>query len=346
MSCSEPSIPTSEYSLQTRSRLFSLPPEIRYEIFSLAVVGTRGAAKSVDQNTYYGRPGYETVPCTFTGLLRTCKRIYMETWSMPLLLSEHAFCLSSDGRSPKGTLSVPTMQKGLDLIHKRHGEIKGGKVRIFSQVKALEATNDCDGVLKMPNFHPTTVTLTVRYLDTRNWEWNEELNIDGAWCGRVELPASVTKFNIEIECLEHRKSEVDYIINGISTSWNFRRSDGVTLETDKDHITISRWTGGSILPGRWRQIRDEKRPGYLDYYVGKVTWRASKNPPTDERPSNPALRVTRERPVYTGPSIDAIMSSINFGGHHYLDHYRQENVASLQMATYGPAFMLQGQYWG
>ncbi|KAJ5732362.1 hypothetical protein N7493_003843 [Penicillium malachiteum] len=287
----------TDFSPQAQSPLFSFPPEIRYEIFACALSSAPDTTQPIDQDAYCTRPGYETISHTCTELLRTCKRVYLEAWFMPFLCSEHSFYMAWRQRSPKRVMSVPRMQACLDLIHARHGEVQGGSVRIFPQLWALQGTKDCDGVFSMKNFHPKAVTITIRYTDTWEWEQNKALYMEGAWAGRVRLPASVTKFKIDFESIERRKDEVDHIAHELAEKWRFRRSDGVDMVTSgEDSISFSRWTGSSTLGGlRW--LRDETRPGQLDYYVGTVTWRPSKEPPTEGRLFNPRVQVTWDRPA-------------------------------------------------
>ncbi|KAJ5273656.1 hypothetical protein N7478_008781 [Penicillium angulare] len=286
----------TEFDPQQTCPLFSLPAELRYEIFSHALTSAPDKTRPIDQDAYCTRPGYETLSRTYAELLRTCKRIYMEAWFMPFLLSEHPFYMAWQNRSPKRVMSVSKMQKCLDLIYERHGKVEGGAVRIFAQLWALEGTKDCSGVLSMKNFYPKTITITIRYTDTWMWEENQALRIGGAWSGRLALPSSVTRFKIDFESIERRKDEVDYIVRGFATRWCFRRRDGVNLVADGDKsISVSRWTGSSTL-GDSRWVRDETRPGKLDYYVGTVTWRPSKEPPSPDEPSNPSLRVDWRRP--------------------------------------------------
>ncbi|KAJ5702672.1 hypothetical protein N7488_010220 [Penicillium malachiteum] len=287
----------TDFNPQTQSLLFSLPPEIRYEIFACSLSSAPDTTQPIDQDAYCTRPGYETISHTYTELLRTCKRVYMEAWFMPFLCSEHSFYMAWRQRSPKRVMSVPRMQACLDLIHARHGEVQGGSVRIFPQLWALQGTKDCGGVFSMKNFHPKTVTITIRYTDTWEWEQNRALYMEGAWAGRVRLPASVTKLKIDFESIERRKDEVNHIAHELAEKWRFRRSDGVDMVTSgEDSISFSRWTGSSTLGGmRW--LRDETRSGQLDYYVGTVTWRPSKELPTDDRLFNPRVQVTWERPA-------------------------------------------------
>lgn len=287
----------AEYHEQTQCALFAkLPPEIRYEIFAYALATAPDRTSSEAQNSYCVRPGYENRRRTWTQLLRTCKRVYMEAWFMPLACSEHAFYMTGCNRCPKRVTELRDMQHCLDLLYKRHGEVHGGSIRLFTQMYKLEGATTFQGIFAMPHFQPTTVAITIRYTDTWFWEDNHPLRIKGSWCEREILPASVSCFQIEIESIERRKAEVDYIATEAANKWHFTRSDGAQLLSDPSQIAISRWTGSSFIGGdRW--IRDEVRPGQLDYYVATITWRPSPDPLGSRPEKNPNLRVDWDRPA-------------------------------------------------
>lgn len=283
----------TDYAGQKQSGLFSLlPPEIRSEIFAYVLTSAPDTTQPIDQDEYCIRPGYETRHYSSTQLLRTCKRVYMEAWFMPIR-SEHTFYMALPERSPRRKLSLQKMEECLDLIHSRHGEVHGGRIRLFAQLFMLE--NAREGLFTMRHFHPKTVAITIRYTDTWNWEDNRALHISGQWCESVELPQSVTSFKMDIESIKRRKDEVDYIANEAANKWHFKRADGAILLAQPSDISISQWTGSSILGNR-RWVRDEVRPGQLDYYVATVTWRPSLEPIRPLPRRNPDLKVKWARP--------------------------------------------------
>lgn len=284
----------TDYHEQTQCGLFSrLPAEIRYEIFANALTSAPNTALPLEQDEYCTRPGYETRHRTYTELLRTCKKIYMEAWFMPFICSEHAFWMAHSDRTPEKAITIARMQQGLDLIHDRHGEVRGGHVRVFPQLWALEGTRDLDGILGLKHFYPTSITITIRYTDTWMWETNEALHINGSWANRVVLPPSVTRFCIDIESIERRKDEVDWMADQMADQWKFKRGDHTTMVADKSDIAISRWTGSSVL-GERRWVRDEVAPGQLRYYVKSVLWRPSRE--LGARHHNCALAFAGTRP--------------------------------------------------
>ncbi|KAJ5971604.1 uncharacterized protein N7479_001522 [Penicillium vulpinum] len=287
----------TKYNEQTQSNLFSiLPPEIRYVIFAYSLTSAPDTTQLPGQYGYCTRPGYETRHRTYTELLRTCKKVYMEAWFMPFICSEHAFWMAVQDRTPGRMITVKEMQTGLDLIYDRHGEVRGGHIRVFPQLWKLESTRDFDGIFQMRHFYPQSVTITVRYTDTWMWEENEELHIEGAWGKRLVLPSSVTRFYIDIESIERRKDEVNYIAGEMADKWRFQRADGTNMLAAKADTSVSRWTGSSML-GKRRWVRDEVAPGQLQYYFATVTWRPSQERLDDQERLNPPLRVNWSRPL-------------------------------------------------
>ena len=181
-------------------------------------------------------------------------------------------------------------------------------IRIFAQMWVLEPGNRFQQTLDMPHFYPKKITLTIRYTDFWFWEDDEPLRIDSTWVNNVRFPGSVSRFCIEFESIERRKNEVDYIAREAAEKWYFRRKDEFLLTPNESETSVFRWTGSSCLGGeRW--IRDEVRPGELDYYVKTVTWKLSRE--HEARPGCPKLQVPytmeRELPPYLAgpPCLDA-----------------------------------------
>ena len=92
-----------ECNAQTASPLFSLVPgEIRTVIFRLALAEYEDPAHQYDFDSFYYRPGYRARKRIATPLLRTCRRVWLETWHLPSSLAEHAWWLGDAARSPPG----------------------------------------------------------------------------------------------------------------------------------------------------------------------------------------------------------------------------------------------------
>jgi hypothetical protein len=88
---------------QAQSPLFSvIPPEIRNEIFSLALRPYIDVEKLYDRETYWARPGAEGPTRIDTALLRTCKRVWGETKVLLGKDFEPMFYLANKSRAPEG----------------------------------------------------------------------------------------------------------------------------------------------------------------------------------------------------------------------------------------------------
>lgn len=328
----------TKYEEQKQSPLFSiLPSEIRHEIFAYALTSAPEAtgsttAQSAGQDWCCARPGYETRHHIWTELLRTCRRVYMEAWLMPFTCSEHAFYMTREERSPRRKMSVEQMQKCLDWVNGRQGEVRGGHIRLFAQLSFLENSQEFRRFFTMRHFHPKTVTITVRYIDTFGWEHNQPLQISGTWCKWLVLPASVSTFTLEIESLERRNDEVGYIAEEAARKWHFRRADDVKLLANPSEISASRWTGPSVL-GSQRWVRDETRPGQLDYFIAKVTWRPSQDPMGDRPETNPDLVVKWKRPMPRNLGYDFIDNDALQALGITLDTPAEKAVAAYAAAT-------------
>ncbi|KAE8140173.1 hypothetical protein BDV38DRAFT_27357 [Aspergillus pseudotamarii] len=316
---------------QRQSPLFSrLPSEIREEIFAFVLSSYDDTTRAYQKETYWTRPGHYGPQHVSTGLLRTCKRIYTEAWFMPFIFAEHTEYLTASDRKPRSA----TWSDCLKIMDADYEKLQPRFIRIFAQMWVLEPGDRFQQTLDMPHFYPKQITLTIRYTDFWFWEDDEPLRIDSTWVNKIRFPESVSRFCIEFESIERRKNEVDYIAREAAEKWYFRRKDGFLLTPHESETPVFKWTGSSCLGGeRW--IRDEVRPGELDYYVKTVTWKLSRE--HEARPGCPKLQVPytmeRELPPYlTGPpclDVDElrtaeIPSSLPAAeAHEALEKYRQ-----------------------
>lgn len=77
---------------------------------------------------------------------------------------------------------------------------------------------------------------------------------------------------MQVESLERKQDQIDYIASQMIDKWRFTRRDDTTLQASPNSASISRWSGSSTWEGdRW--IRDESRPETLDYYVATIPFR-------------------------------------------------------------------------
>lgn len=90
---------------QDQSLLFKLPSEIRYHIWRQVVLAEDNPARPFETNSNYCRPGHQYYKQICTALLLSCRRVYLETFDLPL--SENVMTFWAY-RGPKGE---PAMAK-------------------------------------------------------------------------------------------------------------------------------------------------------------------------------------------------------------------------------------------
>ncbi|KAI9037333.1 uncharacterized protein KD926_000620 [Aspergillus affinis] len=256
---------------QSQSPLFSLPPEIRLHIFSFALTKSLDPAHPYSPDTYYFRPGYTAPRPIHTALLHTCKRVYAEARHFPFVNADLTFFLCSRARAP-GFIPLPQLREFLARKKTKHGPLETSHIQIFAQLYVLEQNSDFQEVLDVAHLDPKRVTLTIRHSDFWFWEDWQKLHMDGEWVNRVRFPNSVVEFAIEMETIDKRAEEVKYLASEAVDKWFFTRKDGRILRAEKSDTSTSTWTGSSVLDDK-RWIRDEARPGELDYHVVTNRWK-------------------------------------------------------------------------
>ncbi len=144
-------------------------------------------------------------------------------------------------------------------------------VRVFSQLCNIQGMYP---ILNLSNFYPHVLTLTLRHHDWWSWENDARLYIgnDLPNLFRGSLPASLQEFRMELESLERKKDQIDYVASQMVQSWRFSRTDGVAMTAQVEDFELDTWRGSSTWEStRW--LRDEIAPETLQYYVKTVVWR-------------------------------------------------------------------------
>jgi hypothetical protein len=152
---------------------------------------------------------------------------------------------------------------------------------------------------------------------------------------------------VQVESLERKKDQVDYVTSQMIEKWRFTRRDQTILQAAPTSAIISRWSGSSTWEGK-RWIRDETRPETLDYYVATVPFHAVTSPsevrplPTPKsdpqlgpmpnatilqhmNPYLPVARLERAR-VPPGASADEVFAYLD-----ELNRREQETLLGAQM---------------
>ena len=95
---------------QTACILFRIPAELRNQIFELALEEYEDMSRAYCRETYYCRPGFQAPRRIDVALLRTCKRVWLETRVLPIRSLESngmAFAFGKPDRCPPESFPAP-----------------------------------------------------------------------------------------------------------------------------------------------------------------------------------------------------------------------------------------------
>ena len=95
---------------QEQSSIFKLPAELRGCIWKLAIASYNDLENPYEVNSHYCRPGFTHSQRIDTFLLQTCKKIYLESYYLPLSLNTIIFWAY---RGPKGE---PAVQRRVGVL--------------------------------------------------------------------------------------------------------------------------------------------------------------------------------------------------------------------------------------
>lgn len=221
------------------------------------------------------RPDNQEPTATCTALLSTCRKIYLETHAMPLMLKEHRlYCHRGPGGSGKAAQGV------LDVFEKRLGgpaSLPGLRsrdmirsLRIFPQFFWLEDTNSdyhfWDLATRTPYLRSVEhLRLTLRRGDWWYWERNAPLRINPFRGGDMmredmQIPDGNPPFNprswgralkhlpklktlrIDFETSEDKREELEAIV-AWAVKWRFPLTDGRYLSTKGHKVEKMSWRG-------------------------------------------------------------------------------------------------------
>lgn len=243
---------------QTQSPLFStLPPELRNQIFELAVSQFEDRTRPFSANAFWYRPGHHYELRTETSLLRTCRLIYYETSVIPIRSATHYFYYNRQSYDlPVDNYLHHLARKEQDNLYHLH---------FFASVPLW----DFEYLQKLLHLPFKRVTLSLRHSDWLGWKRDTKL-----WLGRLNhellLPHTCQEFALELETLQRKKNELDEIVQRALT-WEFQADDGAMLICETDRLVTSSWIGRSD----YNNIRCEAHsPGpTISYHVVRLSWR-------------------------------------------------------------------------
>lgn len=119
---------------QSASPLFNrIPGEIRNHIFKLALTSFDDETRPYKKGAYYYRPGYRYAQKIDTTLLLTCRRIFLETESVPASINEHT---SWYERAPEDVANNELSMESHPAALKRRLRLK--TLHLFTQQYWLE----------------------------------------------------------------------------------------------------------------------------------------------------------------------------------------------------------------
>ncbi|EON65445.1 hypothetical protein W97_04683 [Coniosporium apollinis CBS 100218] len=249
---------------QMQSPLFSvLPPEIRNQIFELALSEHEDSTRPYDPTDNYYRPGHCFPKVINTDLLRTCRRVYYETNTIPMSSATHCFWLGtiSCSRDPSRTplrFESLTRKQQTDLNH----------VHVFMAYYCREFST----FMSPQQFRPKHLTITIswgnNWSDTRYGNDDIQQLFSASW-GSPDLtkfPNELEDVKVEFEVTKEWKGKLDELVKRVML-WRFELRDGTNMVADES-TTVKSWT-------RQRGWRRTKPPSSYEIHVVTVTWRRS-----------------------------------------------------------------------
>ncbi|KAL8964431.1 MAG: hypothetical protein Q9183_004452 [Haloplaca sp. 2 TL-2023] len=245
---------------QSASPLFQIPPEIRNTIFTLSLTAYEDTTKRYRRDAYYCRPGYTCAHKIDTNLLLTCRLVYSETARLPARINEH---VSWYHRAPPGIWMNEVRSDDFPGALVRRRDLRA--VHIFVQQYWLENEQRGFGIFpRLWNYaRPTHLVVTLRHSDWWWWEDGEPIALDpkrqgkpsaqsysqpsdpfepGSWGTFFRFIMGLEVFQLELETVESKKSELDAIV-GRAKSWEFTLGDGRTLIFNESKKRRTGWVG-------------------------------------------------------------------------------------------------------
>lgn len=264
----------AECSRQEASPLFSaLPGELRNQIFRLALAPyedlSEGHAYPTD--SYWYRPGFRGPLRVTTALLRTCKRVYLETRGVVMGEAEPAFWFN---RGPDHRSGRDNCNKFFDGLEARDAA-NVNAVRLFMQMYELESGRTLNALMSNANFLPRKLTITVRYSDFWNWEFYRRLRMAEEWLKTFQGPPSLKELVLECETVDRpsKREELMKLVHRNKT-YRLRLRDGAGhLSAAETKLAEWRWQGSGRLGGQvWPHARLNDTVDYL-VVVDRWTWK-------------------------------------------------------------------------
>ena len=239
-----------------------LPPEIRIRIFELALKAYDDKSRPFDEDSTFFCPGHRYPQIQSTTLLRTCRRIYLETCLLPIIVNG---IVSWHQRGPPNSLQDPR-----DLLH-----LFNVKQRAAVHYLHLHTTqlwlegDDWQTLLRSQDVNPKRIQITMMHEDWSPYSPSiVNFNLDPkrktpaisgvqkeSWGDAFRHLVGLREFKLELEATDYMQAELADVITR-SPSWQFQLGDGNVLVLDESKTTSKTWVGkrhkGRYLPSYWR----------------------------------------------------------------------------------------------
>ncbi len=299
---------------QSDSPLFKLPKELRDMIFEYASTQSPDPRHEYRETEFYYRPGNTARHKTYTSLLFTCRRAWLEANAMPMQQAEHCFWFQ---RGPYDTQGDSGW--AINLRHERdryarflrslttanlqnltyiHLFMQMFQAQEFSQTGRL-ALFFSDYYLRL-GLRPRTFHITIRQSDWWEWENDYPLDLDERWVQTVlDAPQLMGTeiFKLELETYASKVDQLNVIIGRLQAltgvSLPADSTDGTVVD-QKKFVCASppvswQWKRPPTLSGEtWPLFKDTKE---LNLYVAVLTWRRQQRGPANVTwPTQPVRR--------------------------------------------------------
>jgi len=251
---------------QTDSPLFGLiPAEMRNEIFLLALSSYDDKSRPYPYDAYHSRPGYRYSQRIDTNLLATCRRIYLETYLVPVAVNEHVFWCY---RGPTNSEDDPKAYFGR-LTEEQKDAVTN--VHFFTEMFWLEGS--FPNLCAVKWMRPRSIKLTIRHSNWWFWGNNAKLRLEEGWGRMLKKLMGLEELELKLEIIERDKDQVlpkpRFVIvvtcvNGLQmdaiaarmAELQFDLHDGRILSTAGTNIRSHRWVGPSIFEGSRRYLAE------------------------------------------------------------------------------------------
>lgn len=262
------------YNLQHDSPLFNqFPPEIRNRVFLLALAEDDILKSPVPFDSFGFRPEYAFRHTHAVALLRTCRRVYLEAWLIPVATATHVAWTCLDERAPFGKATRP---RWADMTLEQRAALR--TVRVFAPQYSHGRAGWAPSAGVAPGVRVRHLIVTIRHTDWWHWERDEALELDermalGGAPWRAELRSAypaLEVFDIELETLERRRAELDALVTRVRR-WRIKLNGGKVLSTDDEPVHARTWVGSAVFCGA---VEPPDGSMTLPYYVATIRWRA------------------------------------------------------------------------